>query len=375
MRLTLIKFGNISANGFERRLKYRGASTNVVRAECHSTKMYGRTLGASIELIVQDIIDNRLVEYSQILEQTEQQPVQSTVHALINSVRLTGCTVAKRWVQIDPTAVCFGRLPTSVEELLWYELAKSLRVPTLIFHSSPVNGRSFCVTSLDDFGQFQSHVCSNAQPIRSALRSAMTRIDRLPGNILLEIDAAYWGTRPACEAAAFDPVQTVNTIRDLFPCRVKIDVTCEIKMNDAPNDWARRAICELKNVELLSNDLARQGLWQNYDLVASVGGPIGELAAQNGMPVLTFGKPWYQILPNVNSIKDIDLTQSNFPANFYRCDFSRAELELILKQYTWPISIGAQIDKRIANHSTNLDELAKCTIQWWRANSTSALSA
>lgn len=349
MCLVLIQFGKLSADRLSRQIERRGASVSVVNA--HQLRWKKTTsLNSGVDRTIEQIIDSNLVDFSQLVEQNDR--AATTVHTANNVVWLWARKVAFLWNQLQPSAVCFGRLPSSVEEYVWYELARLLGIPMLVFNSSPVEGYSFCVKHLDDYGVFETCPSQKPNQFLKGQHNLARTVQPRPASVLLEIDSHIHHLRPAVNAFALDPLATVERVRSKFPSEVKIDVVCETKLGRAPNDWTLRSIRGVPNVELFNPDLTYTGCWDNYDGVVTVGGPIGEAAAKRGAPVITLGNPWYRMLPNVR-----------FEAEqFADVIVEPGKNEELIRSIAWPVITGMDNRASVLNSDENIDQLARCLI-------------
>ena len=352
MCLILVQFGKLSAKRLSLQLEMRGELTSVVNInEVQLGQKPGYT-DRRVNDAVEEVVEKRLLDFVQLLEQSRARI--SDVHANINRVWIAAQNVSQTWSRVNPTVVCLGQLPATVEEYVWYEVARKLRIPTLIFNVSPLNGYSFCVRQLEDYGTFNSHPAGKTG--LKKIQSSFVTESHVPGpaNILLEIDAATSGLRPIVNTYAFNPLQAIESVRSRFAADVTINLACATKITNGPNNWTSQMFEQVENVEMIDSESTYAGCWDNFDGIVTVGGPIGEAAAKTGSPVFVLGNPWYQLLPNVRSFDASSLNYQHFdPAAF----------EPLVRDVAWPIELDQPNRSKTINAEVNVDQLAKCLIE------------
>ena len=352
MCLILVQFGKLSAKRLSLQLEKRGELMSVVNInEVQRDQKPGYTV-RRVKDAVEEVVEKRLLDYAQLIEQSRAR--SPGLHANINRVWIAAQNVSQTWTCVNPTVVCLGMLPATVEEYVWYEVARKLRIPTLIFNASPLSGFSFCVRHLDDYGTFETHPADKTglKKIQSAFVTQSTAPG--PSSVLLEIDAATSGLRPIINSYAFNPWKAIDSVRSRFAADVTINLACATKIANGPNNWTHQMFEQLENVEMIDSENTYAGCWDNFDGVVTVGGPIGEAAAKTGSPVFVLGNPWYQLLPNVRSFDTPSSQNQHFDPNAF---------EPLVRDVAWPIEFDQPNRSKTINAEVNIDQLAKCLIE------------
>ena len=119
--------------------------------------------------------------------------------------------------------------------------------------------------------------------------------------VLAELDAPAKSARAAQPDCDTDPLLLIERIRLDIPDSSRILVCADNAFASPSREW-QTARLESLNAELLDADPADSfvGL---ADHVYTIGGRLGYLASQQGIPCTTFGAPWYFGQPGIRSMK------------------------------------------------------------------------
>ncbi len=269
-------------------------------------------------------------------------------------------------VQKKIDIILFSNIPHEGPDIILYEIAKELKIKTIIFYQSLFPNKFFYVYNLDDFGDFEQ-IPEGKNPGVQIEKKYQKEIFYMGNknnryNLVLnkysETLNRYTKKQLLKRGFSYTVVKTQNELKNIaynnnlknyaqndidldtkfvyFPLHLQPELSTSglggiyvdqllaiehlskvipkewniyVKENPKQNQsmrgkWFFRRFNELDNAKLVSKNVDTYKLIENCEFVSTVTGTVGWEAITGGKNVLIFGSPWYQSLPGVFKYND-----------------------------------------------------------------------